>query len=117
MAAACEGLLDRIPPTPPDEEEAGLFPDDLFVESRSSPFLEDAEDLVLDATGGAGGFVSLLRFFPNFFFAVGSDDGCAGFVTELISSMEHSQTARWRDGRWRIEQWRVFSSGCLAFAT
>ena len=82
MADAC-GLLERIPLTAPDEE-AGLPPEGLFVERRRSPFRDDADDLALDATGGAGGFVSLLRFFPNFFFAVGSDDCCAGFVIELI---------------------------------
>ena len=82
MADAC-GLLERIPPPVPDEE-AGLLPDGLFVERRRSPFRDDADDFALEATGGAGGFVSLLRFFPNFFFAVGSDGCCADFVVELI---------------------------------
>jgi hypothetical protein len=70
--------LERIP------EEDVLAPDvGLFVDSSKSPFREAAFDLTPEAMG-TGAFVSLLRFLPNFFFAVGSDDCCEDFVAELI---------------------------------
>lgn len=63
--AATEGLLAKRPLVGP------LPLLRLLVESSKSPLREAA--LALDASeaaGGAGGLVSLLRFFPNFFFPV-----------------------------------------------
>jgi hypothetical protein len=61
-------LLDKRPPdtaaVPPEEDAR-------FVESNSNPFREDEvapRALAVDGLGGAGAFVTLFRFFPNFFF-------------------------------------------------
>jgi hypothetical protein len=79
-------LLERIPPT--DPAVTAFVPDEgRFVDKRRRPFREDDVDLTPEETGGAGGFVSLFKFFPNFFLAVGSDDCCVILVTELISKV------------------------------
>jgi len=72
----CADLLERIPP----EAVAALFPEEgRFVESSKNPFFEEAFDLLLVPceTGATGGAVSLLRFLPNFFFVVVSNDADA----------------------------------------
>jgi hypothetical protein len=75
-------LLDKRPDddTFPAEEER-------FVERSNKPLREEAEvepPLLGDAMGGAGGFVSLFRFLPNFFFVVSSDGFPAFLCLELI---------------------------------
>jgi hypothetical protein len=79
------GLLAKRPDAAavPAEEER-------FVERSNKPLREEAEVeplLLVDAMGGAGGFVSLFRFLPNFFFVVNSE-GIPPFLwLELILEM------------------------------
>jgi hypothetical protein len=57
-------LLDNNPPALLLLEEVARL-----VESSNSPLRDVApRALADDGTGGAGAFVTLLRFFPNFFF-------------------------------------------------
>ena len=63
--AVTEGLLAKRPLVGP------LPLLRLLVDKSKSPLREAALDFdVSEAAGGAGGFVSLLRFFPNFFLPV-----------------------------------------------
>lgn len=56
------------PEAPPEEAR--------FVESNNNPLREEPEVFALEPEiGGAGGFVSVLRFLPNFFFFVVESDG------------------------------------------
>ena len=77
-------MLERIPP----DDEAEVVPEESrFVDKSSSPLRDEAFAFVAEETGGAGGLVSLFRFFPNFFFVVVSVDCCCvvvDFVIELI---------------------------------
>jgi len=83
LEATWDDLLERIPPV----DDAVFTPDEgRLVERSRSPFRDEAFAFGPDEIGGAGGFVSLLRFFPNFFFVVVSDDCCCvdDLVAELI---------------------------------
>jgi hypothetical protein len=60
-------LLDKRPP----EAVAAPVDDVRLVESSNNPLREEdvaPRALEAEAIGGAGAFVTLLRFFPNFFF-------------------------------------------------
>lgn len=67
---------ERSPPPAPEEDIEALFEVERLVERSKSPFRELALALLAPPpdkpVAGAGGLVSLLRFFPNFFFVVGS---------------------------------------------
>lgn len=54
----------------PDREEPPTPPTLPLPAPGPPPKPEEEED----AIGGAGGFVSLFRFLPNFFLVVGSDE-------------------------------------------
>lgn len=72
LVVLCADLLERIPP----EAVAVLLPEEIrFVERSKNPFFDDEFDLFCSCgTGAAGGAVNLLRFLPNFFFVVVSND-------------------------------------------
>lgn len=59
-------MLDKRPPEDVDE--------DRFVDKSNKPLREDeVRALAVEGLGGAGAFVTLVRFFPNFFFPDGRE--------------------------------------------